>query len=143
MNALPTLPVHPTPYTDRLYEFAMQEQAERCARHKMVLHDKDYRAIAKAIREKEDTERTFENGCFYDSNEIKLILRGIEINVFYDYKATGEICEEKRGYADYGEKVECIHSEEVSEVLCEASEDIWDIDFDQKKLIQYFNEPII
>lgn len=139
MNALPTLPSIATPYTDRLYSFATQEQAERCIRHKLTLREEDYRAIAKAIREKEDMERTFENGCFYDSNEVVLTFRGIEINVFYDYKATGEVCEEKHGYADYGEKVECIHSEEVYEIVCQASEDIWDIDFDEKKLIQYFN----
>lgn len=143
MNTIPTLPAIATPFTDRLYEFARQEQAERITRRKIVLRDEDYRTIAKAIREKENIERAFENGRFYDCGEIKLMIRGTEIYVFYEYQATGEIYEDRHGYADHGEKEERIYSEEISGILCEASEDTCDIVFDEKKLIQYFNEPLL
>ena len=142
MNALPTLPSIATPYTDRLYEFAKQEQAEQNALRKVVLTDLDISVIADAIRKQTEGKASFEYSTSYDDVfDFCITLQGVELYVVYDYHAEGHTWDNYHSDRGDSERGEELSFESISDILIEPVEPTCNIVADKNKLTRYFITP--
>lgn len=102
------------------------------------LDEKDYKAIANGIQYKVEPIRNYEQGQYFNTGEIKIMLRGHETVLRYTYYAEGEIYEDRHGYSDYGEKIDTVCLEDVTadlEIICDGE---FATDFDEIRLRKYF-----
>lgn len=102
------------------------------------LTEQDYKTISEAIRAREEIQRVFECGQYFSQDELRLTLQGHEMVVVYTYYAEGGVEEDRHGYPDYGEEIECVDLEDVTADVSVVCDGEYDTDFDEMKLQSYF-----